>query len=110
MRERLAAVEVCIVEQLRLEIDRGSGSIPCEARHVGSVGTVGGRFWVGGSGAEDGRASLQTDRQKCYESFAMWWNAKENRDMLRCGEMIIPCLRLSAAYPRLSIEANLEQV
>jgi hypothetical protein len=52
---------------------------------------------------------IVANRQKCYESFAMRWNAKENRDMLQCGERIIPCSRLSAAYPRRSIEANLEQ-
>ena len=62
MQERLAVAEVRIVEQLRPGIDRDSGSTLCEARHVESAGTVGGRFWVGGSGAEDGRASLQTDR------------------------------------------------
>ena len=62
MRERLAVVEVRIVEQLRLGIDRDFESTLCEARRVGSAETVGGRFWAGGSGAEDGRASLQTDR------------------------------------------------
>ena len=61
MQERLVAVEVCIVEQLLLGIDRDSGSTPCEARHVGTP-----EPWEDDSGSED--LAQRMDAHRCRQT------------------------------------------
>jgi len=66
--------------------------------------------WEEDSGSEElaRRVDAHRCRQKeCYESFAMWWNANENTDMLQYSGTISQSLRLSALYRRRSIEDNL---